>query len=109
MRHLFRLFLCVVSISPFSCQQEHEIPQPISDETFVEIYSEAVLIRAISDSLEANLKIDSLFRAHDVSRDAYRENVLFYNADKKRWEMIYERIKKRLDVKKKAFDAASKK
>ena len=109
MRYLFSLFLCAISIAPFSCQQEHEIPQPISDETFVEIYSEAVLIRALSDSLEAKLKIDSLFRAHDVSRNAYQENVLFYNADKKRWEMVYERIKKRLDVKKKAFDAADKK
>ncbi len=98
LRILF-LFLFVFALS---CSQKKEIKAPISDEKFVNFYTDYMILQDENkflalDSLASLKRFDSLYQVYGITKQQVETTRAEYNKDLGKWQSTYEKILARLD------------
>lgn len=80
------LFICS-QILFFSCGND----QPISEEKFIKIYANMVIMQDTS-SLNQDQVRDKVLSNYKYSLNDYKKTIDFYNSDPERWQKFFDKV-----------------
>ncbi len=98
----FLYVLIPLLIFALSCSQKKEINPPIPDATFIDFYTDYMIIQDENkffelDSLSSQKRFDSLYQHYGVTKQQVEATRTEYNKDLAKWQTTYEKIMVRID------------
>jgi hypothetical protein len=85
--YFMRIFLAVVIYMSYGCNRI----KIIEEEKFIEIYTDIIIAKdTVSETKQSkDAIIKSVLAKHNVTPDAYKITIQYYNQDSERWEKFF--------------------
>ncbi|MDQ7051441.1 MAG: hypothetical protein Q9P14_00525 [candidate division KSB1 bacterium] len=80
------------------CRKVEQPPaRGLTLQQIADVYAEAVLIRSVTDSLQAMARIDSMMRSRGITRDQIEATVEAFRKDPSKWLLFLSLVEKKLE------------